>query len=443
MKRTAIYIRVSTSTQAQEGDSIPAQRDALRKYIDSHNDLIFAGEYIDEGVSGQKDDRDELQRLLSDVCAGKVDLILITKLDRLYRSIRHYLNMMDVLNKYGVGWQAIWENYETTTPQGRLIVNQMMSFAQFEAEQTGQRIRQVQAYKVAQGEVISGSTPPGFRIVNKHLVPDNNAHIIRQAFEFYSICGNLDKTMKQFDHHGIFPRTRAAWKDLLLNEKYIGCSRGNTNYCEPIIEIDLFEDVKRKLKMNVKCSQRHTYIFSGLIRCAECGRVMAGLCRKKRNGKIVNSKTYRCHKHYTTIERCGNSKTIQENILERYLLDQVRPQLQDIVMQAEVKAKTQTDTKSRKQTLERRLDRLKELYINELISLDEYKADRQAIISDLQALSMPEPITDTQSINELLKQPFEAIYATFNEEERRFFWRSIIKEIRFDSSRNITVFYLP
>ena len=89
MKRTAIYLRVSSDKQAKEGDSIPAQRDALRKYIDDRDDLTFAGEYLDDGISGTKADRDELQRLLDDVEAGKIDLIIFTKLDRWFRSVRH------------------------------------------------------------------------------------------------------------------------------------------------------------------------------------------------------------------------------------------------------------------------------------------------------------------------------------------------------------------
>jgi len=89
MKKTAIYIRVSTDEQAREGDSIPAQREALRRYIEEHDDLILAGEYIDEGISGRKfQQRDDLQRLLDDVRAGKVDLIAFTKLDRWFRSVR-------------------------------------------------------------------------------------------------------------------------------------------------------------------------------------------------------------------------------------------------------------------------------------------------------------------------------------------------------------------
>ena len=158
MKRAALYMRVSSTKQVKEGDSISAQRDALTKYA-KEKGYSVAGEYLDDGVSGTRADRDELSRLLEDVKAGKIDIILCTKLDRLYRNIKHYLNMMEVLDSHNVGWLAIWEPvYDTTTPQGRLIVNQMMSIAQFEAENTGQRIRQVQAYKLSQKEVISGAT---------------------------------------------------------------------------------------------------------------------------------------------------------------------------------------------------------------------------------------------------------------------------------------------
>lgn len=445
MKRVGIYMRVSSDRQAQEGDSIPAQRDALIRYIDNSPDMICAGEYLDDGISGTKDDRDELQRMLSDVRAGKIDMILVTKLDRLYRSIRHYLNLQDTLDKYGVTWKAIWESiYDTSTPQGRLIINQMMSIAQFEAENTGQRIRQVQAYKVSKGEVISGQTPVGYKIVNKHLVPDENAHIVRQMFEYYSMCGNVDKTIRHFDHYGIFPRTKPAWKFILTNTKYTGVFRDNDHFCEPIISRELFEDVQRKVLMNVKKSQKHTYIFSGLIRC-ECGRVMAGTFRRNKNGREVNLKQYRCAAHYGSVSRCDNAKHIAEHILERYLLERVRSDLNGLVLDAEINIRPNNDNALRIAYLRRKADRLKELFVNDLITIEEYKQDREVIMSEiaeLEAAAVQEP-KDVSQIKELLSQPFEKIYETFTDDERRYFWRSIIQSIRFYRNRNIEVFYLP
>jgi len=97
MRRTAIYIRVSTAAQAKEGDSIPAQREALKGYVSSHSDLVFIGEYLDDGISGTKADRDAYQNLLSDIQSGKIDLVLITKLDRIHRGLKNFLIMQEIM----------------------------------------------------------------------------------------------------------------------------------------------------------------------------------------------------------------------------------------------------------------------------------------------------------------------------------------------------------
>jgi len=436
-------MRVSTDKQAQEGDSIPAQRDALRKYIDDHPDMICMGEYLDDGISGTKENRDELQRMLSDVCAGKIDLIIVTKMDRLHRSLRNFLNMQDLLEKYSCHWLAIWEPmYDTSTPQGRMVINTMMNLAQFEAEQTGQRIRQVQAYKVSKGEAISGSTPPGLSIVNKHIVPNEYAPIVREMFAHYARYGNMDKTIRAFDHHGIFPRTKPAYKMLLQNTKYIGVFRDNENFCEPIIDRALFDDVQRKVKMNIKVSQRETYIFTGLMKCAECGRSLGATTRRMKNGRPVLLHRYRCVGYYGCVKKCDNKKIMEETVMEKYLLERVRPEIGRLI--AEVSEAPERDDRARIAALEKRLARLKELYINELIELDEYKKDREALLSEIDELKAKDnsaPV-DVTALNELLSMPFEDLYGTFSADERRFFWRSIIREIRFGKDRSIEIDYL-
>lgn len=445
MKRVCIYMRVSSDKQAQEGDSIPAQRDALHRYIDAHPDMICVGEYLDDGISGTKEDRDDLQRMLTAVRNGEIDLILVTKLDRLYRSIRHFLNLQDTLDRCGVGWLAIWETmYDTTTPQGRLIINTMMSISQFEAENTGQRIRQVQAYKVSQGEVISGSTPPGLSIVDKHLVPNDDAPIVRQMFAHYSRYGNMDATMRAFDHFGIFPQTKPAYKAILQNTKYIGLFRGNANFCEPIIDRDLFFDVQRKVGMNIKVSQRETYLFSGLIKCAVCGRALGSNTRRRKNGREIHQHIYRCVGHYGSIKRCQNAKQLDESVLERHLLQTIRPTIQSMVFKAEIEPAESVDNSARIRSLEKRLSKIKELFVNDMISLDEYKQDRELIQSEIAALtaqSHAEPPNLT-ALKELLSQPFESLYNTFTQDERRYFWRSIIREIRFGADRQIDIIFL-
>lgn len=444
MTRTAIYMRVSTDRQAQEGDSIPAQRDALHKYIDSRQDLIFAGEYLDDGITGTKDTRPELQRMISDVKAGMIDLIIVTKMDRLHRSLRNFLNMQDTLDKHHCNWLAIWEPmYDTSTPQGRMVINTMMNLAQFEAEQTGQRIRQVFDYKISKGEVTNGKQPVGYSIIDRHLIPNEDADTVKAVFEHYSRHGNLHDLVRLFGGTHSLPTTRVAFKNILTNQKYIGTFRGNDNFCPPIIDRDLFDDVQRKLDMNVRRSQKRTYIFSGLIRCGECGFSMGGIVyRRSPGGKIY--KKYRCTRHYRPLPKCGCSSQPYEATIEAYMIERVREQLTGIVIHAETGNLIVKDNTAKIAAVSRKIERLKDLYINDLIDLEEYKHDKEELEKERDDLTAQNvPVTrDVSALKELLAQPFETLYADFTDDQKRYFWRSIIKNITVTDGRHFREEYL-
>ena len=429
MKRAALYMRVSTDKQAKEGDSIPAQKSALEKYA-KEKGYAIAGEYIDDGVSGTKSDRDELQKLLEDVKQGRIDIVLVTKLDRWFRSIRHYLNTQEILDKRKVPWIAIWEPiYDTSTPQGRLIINQMMSIAQFEAENTSQRIKQVFAYKREKGEALSGIVPVGCCIKDKHLAPDKNADYVRQAFAYYAQTSCVFDTMKHFAHLGIFPKTRSAFRALLRNKKYR----------DLIVEPTLFDDVQNKLSKNVKISQKHTYIFSGMIICKECGRKMSGQLHYSYKG-AKPQKVYICKSHYDKKPAtCPNMKKLNENVLERYLSENIKPLLEMKV--DAVRKEEKQDNSARIAYLEKKIRKLKELYINDLISMEEYKADKESALAEISTLSTPR-IIDTKPYEDFIKLNIGEQYKTFSESEKRIFWRALIDKIEFDKSRNISVLFL-
>ena len=448
MIRAAIYARVSTDAQAKEGDSIPAQLDALRKYVRDNQDMVLVDEYVDDGISGTKyAERDELQRMLSDVKDGKIDILIFTKLDRFYRSIRHYTATQEVLDKYNVGWKAIWEPvYDTTTPAGRLIVNQMMSIAQFEAENTAQRIKQVFAYKVQQGEVIAGKQPIGYSIVNKHLVPNEDAEIIRGLFEYYDRTNSLTKATLWLREHGIH-RAKFMTKEILTNTKYVGIYRDNKHYCEPIIDTELFKRVQIELRKNIKQNQKHTYIFSGMLRCSDCGRKMQAFQSHNGNGrKTYIYPRYRCVSHYlkTELYSCDNSKIINQATLERYLLKNIRHEVENLKLTYELVETKKVDNSRKIANLKKRLGKLKELYLNDLLTIDEYKSDMDDILTKIQKLdgeTEEHKIVDVSALEELLATGFEGIYATMTDEEKRYFWRSIVKEIQFNSKKEFKIVF--
>ena len=430
--RAALYCRVSTEKQVKDGDSIAAQLEALHKYANDRKYQII-GTFVDDGISGTKNDRDEFQRMIDLVQQDAVDIICVTKMDRLHRSLRNFLNMQDILDRHRCNWIAIWEPmYDTTTPQGRMIINMMMNLAQFEAEQTGQRVRQVQAHKLRQREVISGTTPHGYSIINKHLVPNEDADDVRRAFDIYDKTGNLSKTAEAMEGTNM-PTTVTGMKRMLKNRRYIGEAHGMTDFCEPIVDRDVFDRVQIALGRNIKSSQKRTYLFSGLIRCAECGASMSGHYWVGRD-----CLGYRCQKHYCTkVNRCDNSRIITDGALEKKLLDML-PNV--IIEQIEVNEKAKAPVVSyerQKAALEKKIERLKVLFINEEISLEEYKADKSALLDQIANLAPVKPSEPPQAILSLQGMDVKAIYETLTKEERRAFWRGIIKEIRFDKDRHL------
>ena len=437
--RAALYMRVSSIIQAKEGDSIPAQKAALEKYAKDKGYVIY-DEYIDDGISGTKADRDEYQRLLADIQSDIIDLVLITKLDRIHRGLRNFLNMQEIMDKHNCKWLAIWEPmYDSSTPQGELIINTMVNFAQFEAKNTGQRIRQVQAYKITKGEVLTGKSPVGYSIKDKHLVPNDQAEYVRELFRFYAMTSNLHETLRHFAHLGIFPKTIFGLKELLRNERYIGKHRGNDSYCPAIIDEDLFEDVQRKMAKNIRSSQKHFYIFSGLVVCAECGKKMTGQLQWSHKG-CQPHKAYVCKSHYAQVPpACSNSKKLRQSVLERYLLENIKPLLEMKV--DAVRKEKETDNSARIAYLEKKIKKLKELYINDLITIEEYKADKESALAEISTLQTHRAV-DTKPYEDFIKLNIGEQYKTFTDAEKQIFWRALIDKIVFDKDRNITVYFL-
>ncbi len=183
MIRCAIYCRVSTEEQAVHGLSIDAQKNELTEYAKKNNyDIV--GYYIDEGKTARKSlkSRTELLRMLEDVKANKIDLIIFTKLDRWFRNVRDYYKVQEILEDYKVDWKTIRENYDTSTANGRLSINIMLSIAQDEADRTSERIKAVFDNKVRKGIKPTSSCPIGYKYVDKKVVIDEDKKDIAIGF---------------------------------------------------------------------------------------------------------------------------------------------------------------------------------------------------------------------------------------------------------------------
>lgn len=435
MKRVALYIRVSTEEQVRHGLSLGDQREALVKYARDHG-YVIAGEYQDAGISAHKPytKRPALLRLLDDCRAGRVDMVLFIRLDRWFRNVQQYYKVQEVLDQCRVTWAATEEDYETDTPSGRFKVNIMLAVAQDEAERDGERIRFTCAAKRAKGLSTNARAPYGIKVVDSHYQPDpDTADAARDMFAEYIRCQSLCALRRYMaEKWGLF-RSYSKYKLYMQNRLYLGEAYGVPGALEPIISPETFalanEILSRRSQRNSSSRTPRTYLFSGLLRCRECGKPM--------NGEYLKGYTYyRCHTHSISAAECPHKRRVREDVLEDYLRHEIHS-----ILSSHYAALKRQQKKSPSQSTDkilRKLERLKELYLNELIGLDEYKADSAALKLQLEAIEPPTPITepDFARIDSQLKN-----YESMDYLDKKAFWSSIISKIQADD--NLSFFVTP
>ena len=202
--RCAIYTRVSTDQGLeQDFNSLDAQREASEAYIKSQAHegwRLIRDHYDDGGYSGGSMDRPALQKLLADVEARRIDVIVVYKVDRLTRSLADFAKLVELFDKHEVSFVSVTQSFNTTTSMGRLTLNVLLSFAQFEREVTGERIRDKIAASKKKGMWMGGVVPLGYRVEDRalHIVEDH-AEIVRSLFRRYLEAGSVVRLKQQLD----------------------------------------------------------------------------------------------------------------------------------------------------------------------------------------------------------------------------------------------------
>jgi len=215
--RCATYTRVSTDQGLeQDFNSLDAQYDASQAYIRSQAHAgwtLLRTKYDDGGFSGGNTDRPALQRLLEDVRAGKVDVIVVYKVDRLTRSLADFAKLVELFDKHSVSFVSVTQQFNTTTSMGRLTLNVLLSFAQFEREVTSERIRDKIAASKRKGLWVGGMAPIGYDTKDRKIsVNEAKADWVRTIFRNYLKLGSLNLLMTDLRKRGIRSRRRQAVK---------------------------------------------------------------------------------------------------------------------------------------------------------------------------------------------------------------------------------------
>jgi site-specific DNA recombinase len=294
VKYCAVYTRKSTEEGLeQDFNTLDAQREACLSYIASQKAegwVPVMDAYDDGGFSGGTLDRPALKRLMADIKAGKVHIVVVYKIDRLTRALMDFSKLVEVFDQYGVTFVSITQSFNTTTSMGRLTLNVLLSFAQFEREVIGERVRDKIAASKKKGMWMGGNPPLGYDIQYRQLVPNKSeAKTVNYIFERYLALRGVIRLKQELDRDGIVSKivtykdgrsvggksfSRGALYALLSNPIYIGQIRHKEKTYEGqhqgIVPIDIWTGVEKKLQRQASINKgykisREINLLKGLL----------------------------------------------------------------------------------------------------------------------------------------------------------------------------------
>lgn len=441
--RVALYIRVSSQEQAIKGLSLEAQQEDLEEYARSKG-WIIQGVYVDAAKTARKrlGKRENFLRMLEAVKRGEVNMILFTRLDRWFRSVADYYKVMETLEAHNCGWLTTQEQYDTTTAGGRLYINLRLSIAQNEADLCGERISVVFDSKIRHGTAVSGSCPFGYRVNGDkrlEVVPEEAA-IVVDAFQHYAATASQYNTIKYIrETYGVNWCT-ATFRRMLKEKLYTGVyernGRGNEDFCAAIIPQELYDRVQQLVSVNVKAAPTgRVFLFTSLLKCAECGSKLAAY------GGSKSGVYYRCPR-YVARALCTHQSSMREDRLETWLFEHLGEELEKCKLEWDMKEAQRKKAAASidRASIKRKLSRLKELYVNEVIDLDEYRRDYELYTAQLaeRPATVQEQRPNFEAVDAILAKSYRAVYDSLDPSDKRTLWRSVIKEIHINKDLEIT-----
>ena len=411
--KVAIYVRVSTTSQAEEGYSIDEQRDKLEAYCKIKDWSVY-DVYTDGGFSGSNTNRPAIERLIKDAKNKKFDTVLVYKLDRLSRSQKDTLYLIeDIFIKNNIAFLSLQENFDTSTPFGKAMIGLLSVFAQLEREQIKERMQLGKLGRAKSGKsMMWAKTSYGYNYHKETgTVTINQAQALAVKFIFKSYLAGRSITKLRDDLNEKFPK-EIAWnyravRKILDNPVYCGFNQykgeiypGNH---EPIISKEEYDKTQSELKIRQRTAAENVnprpfqakYILSGIAQCGYCGaplKIILGM--KRKDGSRL--KKYECHQRhprtlrgvttYNDNKKC-NSGFYYKDKLEAYVLEEIS-KLQDntdyldkIFLGENAEAIDRESYKKQIEELSKKLSRLNDLYIDDRITLEELQKKSAEFIS--------------------------------------------------------------
>ena len=376
----AVYTRKSTEEGLeQEFNSLDAQREAGEAFIASQKSegwVCLPDRYDDGGFTGGNMERPALKRLMADIDTGRVDCVVVYKVDRLSRSLLDFTQIMEALDKRGVSFVSVTQQFNTTSSMGRLTLNILLSFAQFEREIISERTRDKIAAARRKGKWSGGRPVLGYDVApsgGRLVVNEDEAARVRAIYDVYLDRQSLIETIKELDARGWAnkqwvtkkgresggaPFNKHSLYSLLTNVLYIG----RLTYKEEIhdgehpaiVDEETFRRAGQILKRNgatggKQVRNRFGAVLKGLINCAPCGCAMVPTHTTKENRRY---RYYVCAKAQKRGWHACPSKAIPAGEIEKFVIDQIRSIGRDPALLVATLGATRAETKARITELE-------------------------------------------------------------------------------------------
>ncbi len=348
--RCAIYTRKSTEEGLeQEFNSLDAQREAGELYIKSQKHEgweCLDAQYDDGGFTGANMERPGLRRLLADIAAGKIDCVVVYKVDRLSRSLLDFARIIEIFDRHHVTFVSVTQSFNTASSMGRLTLNVLLSFAQFERDMISERTRDKMRAARRKGRWIGGKPILGYNVVNTKLVIDPLESLrVQQIFDLYLEMKSTLQVARLLNERGWRTKEWTTKKGntigggefnknkvtaVLTNATYVGKIEYEEQLLpgiqEAIVKQDVFDRAQEILKQNSRMKKdlnrcRHNALLQGLLRCAACDSGMSHSYSKK------GSKLYRyyvCHKAQKQGWASCPSPSLPAGEIEDFVVDQIR-----------------------------------------------------------------------------------------------------------------------
>lgn len=411
--KVAIYVRVSTTSQLEEGYSIDEQKAKLTSYCDIKDWNIYEI-YTDGGFSGSNTERPALEQLIRDAERKKFDTVLVYKLDRLSRSQKDTLFLIeDVFIKNGIEFLSLQENFDTSTPFGKAMIGLLSVFAQLEREQIKERMQLGKLGRAKAGKsMMWGRTSYGYdyqKETGSLTINPAQSLVVKYIFERYLAGRSITKLRDDLNEK--YPK-EISWnyrvvRGILSNPVYCGYNQYKGQLFpgehEPIISEDVYKRTQEELKIRQRIAAEKTnprpfqakYMLSGLAQCGYCGaplKLLMGMVRKDGTRFI----RYECHQRhprktkgvtvYNNNVKC-DSGFYEKDALENYVLTEISKLQDDTGYLDKIFSGDNAETIDREsykkqiEELSKKLSRLNDLYIDDRITLEELQSKSAEFIS--------------------------------------------------------------